>query len=117
VSGRTGFRLSGDGKTAGRAEILVMGETRPYELARATLVADLRRQKASPAGIQCAVEACTRHFTETTITRAAERGDNPNDVMARAIAETILELEREFTSGPEDPVHQALEIVGRVAHK
>lgn len=99
------------------AEIIVMGETRPYELARATLVADLRKQKASPAGIQCAVEACKRHFSETTITRAAERGDNPNDVMARAIAETILELEREFTSGPDDPVHQALDVVTRVGRK
>ena len=94
-----------------------MGETRPYELARATLFADLRRQKASPAGIQCAVDACKRHFTETTITRAAEVGADPNDVMAKAIAETILELEREFTTGPDDPVQQALEAVHRVARQ
>ena len=92
-----------------------MEDTWPYESARADLIAAVRKQRASPRVIQCAVDACRRHLTETTITQAAERGEDPHDVMAKAIAETIAELEREFDAGPDSATSQALKIISSIA--
>jgi hypothetical protein len=91
--------------------------TWPYESARADLIAEVRKQRASPRVIQCAVDACRRHLTETTIVQAAERGDDPNYVMRKAIAETISELELEFSANSDDAPPQALKIFHEIAAK
>ncbi|MBV8280567.1 MAG: hypothetical protein JO347_00715 [Candidatus Eremiobacteraeota bacterium] len=92
-----------------------MQDTWPYESARADLIAEVRKHRATPRVIQCAVDACRRHLTETTIVQAAERGDDPNYVMSKAIAETIAELELEFSANESDAPPQALKIFVDIA--
>ncbi|MBV8172908.1 MAG: hypothetical protein JO219_13355 [Candidatus Eremiobacteraeota bacterium] len=91
--------------------------TWPYESARADLIADVRKHRASPRVIQTAIDACRRHLSERTINDAAQRNDDIHNVMRKAIAETIAELEREFSGSHDDAIMQALVIVNDVAAK
>jgi hypothetical protein len=86
-------------------------DTWPYESARADLIAEVRKHRASPAVIQFAVDACRRHLTDASMSTAAQRGDDPNFVMRKAIAETVAELQCEFSSAHDDALTQALKII------
>lgn len=86
-------------------------DTWPYESARADLIAEVKKRRASPAVIQFAVDACRRHLNEIALNTAAVRGDDVNYVMRKAIAETISELQTEFSSGHDDALNQALKII------
>jgi len=92
-------------------------DTWPYESARADLIAEVRKHRGSPAAIQFAVDACRRHLSESAINNAAERGDDPNYVMSKAIAETINELQTEFSGAHEDVLSQALRIIIEISAK
>ena len=92
-------------------------ETWPYESARADLIAEVRQHRASPRVIQTAIDACRRHLGEKTISAAAQSHADPNFVMRKAIAETIAELEREFSGDSDDAIMQALKIVVDIAGK
>ncbi|HME80623.1 MAG TPA: hypothetical protein VKF82_00955 [Candidatus Eremiobacteraceae bacterium] len=94
-----------------------INDTWPYESARADLIAEVRKHRASPAVLQFCIDACRRHLTENTISRAAERGDDPNWVMNKAIVETILELENEFSSSHDGALQQALKIIRDISAK
>jgi len=92
-------------------------DTWPYESARADLIAAVRKHRGSPAAIQFAVDACRRHLSESAINNAAERGDDPQYVMGKAIAETIQELQTEFSGAHEDVLSQALRIIIDISAK
>jgi hypothetical protein len=91
-----------------------MAETRPFELAVAHLLADIRRQRASPECIRIAMSSCRRYLNEHAIADAAARNDDPNRFVTAAVVRAVQELDNEFSSGPDDPVVQAAAILKRL---
>jgi len=89
-------------------------QTRPYELAVAHLLADIRRQRASQECIRIAMAACRRYLTESAILDAAAGDQDPGKFVTAATIRSITDLENEFNTGPDDPVWQAAEVLKRL---
>ena len=90
-----------------------MAELRPYEVARALLIARIRKHGKSPGGVGLAVDTVKRYLTDATLTSAAQRDEDPNRVVRAGCAKSIADLENQFSS-PGDSISQALDVIRKI---